>query len=197
MKTMILPIAISAVVSSSFAGPVAVNDVTAAQRTNYPIIDIYYDLANPSGGMHTVTVEVSTNSGVDYTLGFTNFTGDIGVNITTGSQKHIVWGASGDLPGNIAASNTRVRVSATDAKPDSNNMVVIAGGAFVMGNCMPPSEGSAAELPQHTVYCSPFLMDRTEVSGATWTGVYSWATAHGIHSRTRAVTKARIILPRR
>lgn len=179
MRTTVSSIVISVVVSCSFAAPVAVDSVTATQRSGYPIIDIHYNLTNPSGGLHTVTVEVSTNSGGDYTLCFTNFTGDIGVNITTGSQKHIVWGPLGDLPGNTVASNTRVRVSATDAKPDSNNMVMVPGCAYVMGNCMPPSEGATTELPLHTVYCSAFLMDRTEVTGAKWAEIYSWATANG------------------
>ena len=45
-------------------------------------------------------------------------------------------------------------------------MVLIPAGAFVMGNCMNPSEGTGDELPLHTNTPSAFYMDTNLVSKA-------------------------------
>ena len=48
-----------------------------------------------------------------------------------------------------------------------------------MGNCMTASEGSAYELPLHTVTVSAFYMDKHDVTKALWHRVYQWAITHG------------------
>jgi formylglycine-generating enzyme required for sulfatase activity len=58
-------------------------------------------------------------------------------------------------------------------------MALIPAGSFTMGNCMAANEGSAGELPLHTVYLSAFYMDRYEVTKGLWDDVYNWATNHG------------------
>ncbi len=58
-------------------------------------------------------------------------------------------------------------------------MALIPAGEFAMGNALAPAEGSAIELPVHTVYVSAFFMDRREVTKAFWDDVQAWATNHG------------------
>ena len=80
------------------AGRVTISNVTAAQRPNTLVVDISYDLLNPSGGVHTVTLAVSTNAGAAYLTQCTNVSGAIGAGVSTGASKQIVWYASGDFP---------------------------------------------------------------------------------------------------
>ena len=53
-------------------------------------------------------------------------------------------------------------------------MAFIPGGVFQMGDTF--AEGSANELPVHSVYVSGFYMDKYEVTKALWDEVYNWAT---------------------
>ena len=60
-----------------------------------------------------------------------------------------------------------------------SGMALIPAGSFTMGNCMDPNEGNTDELPLHSVYVSPFYMDRYDVTYSLWQQVYNWAVAHG------------------
>lgn len=61
--------------------------------------------------------------------------------------------------------------------PIPSNMVFIPGGPFRMGDI---SGGSATDaLPVHTVYLSPFFMDRFEVTRALFEQVYFWSLTNG------------------
>jgi formylglycine-generating enzyme required for sulfatase activity len=70
----------------------------------------------------------------------------------------------------------RVRATTNFAPAE---MVLIPEGNFTMGNCMDTNEGSAYELPLHTVYVSAFHMDKYEVTKALWNDVYNWAITNG------------------
>jgi len=59
----------------------------------------------------------------------------------------------------------------------SENMVLIPGGSFMMGDTY--SEGFSNEQPVHGVTVSPYYMERTEVRRADWDAVYLWASTHG------------------
>ncbi len=56
-------------------------------------------------------------------------------------------------------------------------MALIPAGSFTMGDSF--GDGSADELPLHTVYVSAFYMDRYAVTKTLWDGVYNWAITHG------------------
>ena len=154
------------------AGPVTVTNVTASQQPGLPLVDISYDLLNPSGGVHTVLLFVSTNSGATYLVGSTNFTGAVGAGVTTGAYKQIVWFAAGDFPFTIT-SQAHVRVTATET-PD---MVLIPAGAFIMGDTF--SEENSSERPTHSVFIGGFYIDKTEVTKVKWDEVYNWGASHG------------------
>ncbi len=168
ITAIILSLALGAF--TAVAGPVTVTNVTAAQRIGAAIVDIAYDLLNPSGGIHTVAINVSTNAGATYSLACTNFSGAVGATVTTGTNKQVVWFAAGDLP-EASGVTARVRVTAMD------DMALIPAGPFQMGTNF-TDDGTSAQ-PNHTVTLSAFFMDKHEVTSQQWQDVYIWATNNG------------------
>jgi formylglycine-generating enzyme required for sulfatase activity len=166
-------------VNYAMAGaPPVVSNVRAAQRVGTQLVDIYYDLADPSSASAAITVLVSTNGGASYTLPATSFSGPgWGNGITPGPNKQITWNASADWSGHYSA-NVRFRVTA-DGSAAPSGMALIPAGSFRMGNCMSSSEGYSDELPLHTVYVSAFYMDKYDVTKSLWDTVYQWAIVHG------------------
>lgn len=80
-----------------------------------------------------------------------------------------------------AATYYRVVATLQEGTSTPPDMVSVPGGSFTMGNAFssPPSDGSADELPQHTVTLTLFSMDRHEVSKALWDEVAAWAALRG------------------
>ncbi|MCX7001744.1 MAG: formylglycine-generating enzyme family protein, partial [bacterium] len=111
---------------TAIAGPVTVMNVTAHQRPATPIVDITYDLLNPSGSVHTVLLYASTNSGATYSLPCTNFSGDVGAGVTTGANKQVVWFAAGDLAA-MSTAYARVQVTAMEGT-DNYCIIDVSGG---------------------------------------------------------------------
>jgi len=111
---------------TAIAGPVTVTNVSAHQQPGEPIVDITYDLLNPSGGVHTVLLCASTNSGATYSLPCTNISGDVGAGVTVGANKQVVWFAAGDL---VAMSTAVARVQVTAMEGTNNYCIIdVAGG---------------------------------------------------------------------
>jgi formylglycine-generating enzyme len=162
-------------ITTPAAAPV-VSNVRASQRAGTGLVDIYYDLASASNAL-TVSVAVSTNSGVAFNAPAASLSGDLDSGVTPGASKHVVWNAGADLAA-LYFPNVKVRVSADDATAPAG-MALIPAGSFTMGNCMDTNEGSSAELPLHTVYVSAFYMDKYDVTKALWDDVYNWAITHG------------------
>jgi len=75
----------------------------------------------------------------------------------------------------VPVSNLITTVRLFDLTPPSGT-VFIPAGSFTMGDNL---DGDSAELPLHTVYVSPFYMDRYETTKALWDNVFQWATNHG------------------
>ena len=167
---------VAAQLTLSAADPV-VSNVRTSQRPGTQLVDITYDLADPDSAMLTVSVAVSDNAGATYAMPALSFTGDVGGNVTPGTQKRIIWDAGKDWPNKFSA-NMRFRVAADDGSlpPALAGMVLIPAGLFQMGDTF--NEGPN-DLPVHTVYVSAFYMDQTEVTKALWDEVYQWATSHG------------------
>jgi len=65
-------------------------------------------------------------------------------------------------------------------------MVPVAGGPFEMGD--PWAEGGADELPVHTVYLSPYLVGKYELTNAECVAVLEWALAQGYIDNVTADT---------
>ena len=89
-----------------------VSNVRVQQRTdgNF-MVDIYYDFTNPDGYDTEIAVEASDDNGATWELACSssNQTGDLGEDITAGTDKHIVWDFYADNP-NTSGSQFKVRV---------------------------------------------------------------------------------------
>lgn len=93
------------------AGDPQVSNVQAAQRAGTKLVDIAYDVT--ATGAVSVSVVVSTNSGITYDLPATSFSGDYGAGVTPGTGKAIVWDAGADFSGQYS-SQMRVKITADD-----------------------------------------------------------------------------------
>jgi len=151
-----------------FSGPspsnqvgVTVTNVTAHQQMDSALVNISYALLNPGGDMHTVTIGVSTNAGATYSWSGTNFSGDVGAGVSTGTAKQVVWFSAGDLPGTIT-THARVQVMATVG---TNNYCIIdvAGGPNATNY---PVSYQATAPPQNDVYKKTKIVLRKMPSGS-------------------------------
>ena len=154
-------------------------NVRASQRAGTTLVDIRYDLGTANTSGLFVSVGVSTNGGLSYTLPATNFTGDVGSGITAGANKLIVWDAARDWPEKFS-TNVFFRLTASD-------IVLIPAGNFTMGDNL---DGDTGSQPVHTVYVSAFYIDKYEVTKALWDGVYQWAITNGYSFDSGAQGKA-------
>ncbi len=91
-----------------------VSNVQAQQRTDGShLVDIHYDLADSDSDSLTVTVRVSDNDGLTFSIAPHTLTGDVGDGVTSGTGKHIIWDCGADLPG-AYGTDYRVAVTADD-----------------------------------------------------------------------------------
>lgn len=88
-----------------------VSNVTVSLRSGAErgMVDVYYDLAHPEGGLSTVSLSLSKDGGATFPLFCTSVTGDVGPDVASGTRRHIVWHAMADYPGEaILAAAVRV-----------------------------------------------------------------------------------------
>ena len=143
-------------------GAASVENVKAQQRPKSNIVDVYYDLAEPEGGLFDVSLSIE--GGGDRPAMVT-LKGDVGIDLTPGRNKHIEWDAGADWP-NRVQSNFVATVKATP----SIGMVLIPGGT---------NTGSDPTYGSYSLSVNSFYMDRAEVSYMRWKAVYDWALQHG------------------
>lgn len=160
------------------AAPPDVSNIRASQRSGTHFVDIFYNVSDPDGDSPlTIHVAVSSNGGVNYNVPVFTLTGAAGPGVTSGIDRHIVWNAGADWGGQFS-TECRVRITADDgtSPPAPTGMVYIPGGAFQMGDTF--FEYTSA-MPVHSVYVSPFFMDKFEVYREQWLDVQTWATGNG------------------
>ncbi len=163
---------------TAHAAPPVVSNVRAAQRPGTHLVDIYYNVSDADGNSPvTVYVHISADGGTTWNLPVFTLAGAVGPGVTLGNDRHIVWNAGTDWPGQFN-NQCRVRIVADDhtAPPAPNGMAYIPGGAFQMGDAF--NEGEIDELPVHTVFISAFFMDKNLVGRELWTEVRTWGEAN-------------------
>ena len=74
-----------------------VENVRGSQRENSKLVDIYYNLNDTDGGTYYVAVEVV---GRTSEVTASSFSGDVGEGVVPGQNRHVVWDAGADWPGN-------------------------------------------------------------------------------------------------
>jgi formylglycine-generating enzyme required for sulfatase activity len=162
---------------------VEISNLTVAQRTDgSKLVDISYDLAGDSAA-YTITVEYRLSSTAAYdTLDNSYLSGDMGIAVTPGTGKQIVWNAGASHP-NISSDATQIRLSADgyNSAAESDNMIFIEGGSFTMGDTW--GDGYSWEKPTHEVTLSSFYMSKYEVTQAevaALLGDQGWESTLGV-----------------
>ncbi|NLE68524.1 MAG: SUMF1/EgtB/PvdO family nonheme iron enzyme, partial [Lentisphaerae bacterium] len=183
VRNIALSLLVIGVVQSALAADPVVSNLSASQRAGMALVDITYDLSDPDSASLTVSVKVSTNNGVTYSLGATNFSGSgYGSGVTPGTGRRIVWDAGADWGGQ-QSEKVWVKVAANDGSAPPG-FVLIPAGSFYMGDAL--GDGGSEELPTHSVYVSALYMEPNKVTKGKWDAVYAWATNNGYSFHTNA-----------
>jgi formylglycine-generating enzyme len=190
MKTLPHSVAMLFVMATPlFAAWPVVSSIGASQRAGTELVDIHYAVTADTPTV-SVTLEISADGGVTWSVPVTTVSGNIGSGVTTGSGKMITWNAGVDWPGQFSAQ-TRYRVTADDlvAAPVLTGFSLIPAGAFTMGNALTESEGDPDETA-HTVNVSAFYMAQNVVTKSIWDTVRTWAMSNGYTDLSSGAVKA-------
>ena len=101
-----------------FAQTPVVENVKFEQRTDGTLlVDIYYDVTSVGGLLLDISIEASDNNGETWILPCTSLTGDVGLGVVPGTNKHVVWDFYADNP-DTSGRNYKVRVIANQNTTD-------------------------------------------------------------------------------
>lgn len=153
---------------SGYTTPI-VNNINAAQRSGTHLVDITYDLTAVGWSRLAVSLEVSSDGGVNWTVPVTTASGDIGSSVAPGTGKVIVWNAGIDWPQSYS-TQMRFRVVADDG------FALIPSGSFTMGRTSGDTDINA---PPVTVMVSAFYIQEKETTKAQWDEVRAWGASNG------------------
>lgn len=153
------------------ASATSIQNVQAQQRPKSDIVDVYYDLVESGGGVFDVSISIE--GGGDKPL-LSTLSGDVGVDISPGRNKHIVWDAGTDWPGHVQSNFVATVTASLDL-----GMQFIPGGTNEGRNPYVAGGGDSSDLGPYSLTVDSFYMDRTEVKYMRWKFVYDWAVEHG------------------
>jgi len=166
-----LGMALAAVFSYDAVGQnVSVSNVRVSQRPEeYGVVDVYYDLEHPEGLSCDIALFLSKDEGASFPYPATSVSGDVGSTIAPGIDKHIVWRAIDDYPGQDVPA-ARVRVIAQEIRSFVGiQFVWIPPGTFVMGSPETEQDRDTDEGPQTTVTLTQgFWMSKYVVTKQQW-----------------------------
>ena len=192
MRAFVFLASVVAIVSATAAYAVSpnVSNVRAYQRMiGSRLVDVYYDVSDPDSSLLYVSLSISSNGGASWSIAPRTLSGAVGVNVTPGGGKHIVWNAGADVPG-VYGTQYKAMVTASDANVAAE-MIYIPAGSFLMGNNGSEPYSYNDEFPQHSVYLSGYWIGKYEVTRgeyrrfmaatgraapAYWDAVQDWGT---------------------
>lgn len=154
---------------------VKVSNVRAAQREGTKLVDILYDLDGNSQSF-TVSLRISNDDGVTFTVPAENLSGAFGAGIEQGNDHKITWNAGLDWNGRNSPK-MRFEVTASDTPTSSGKWIAVPAGSFTMGDAF--AEGQSNEVPTHSVITPGILMMKQEVTFGEWKSVRNWALENG------------------
>jgi len=104
---------ISAQIYSQNQSPTVTN-VTFTQRSDASLnVDINYDVNDAEGDLMTITMQVSNDNGATWNFSCDSISGDVGSNISSGTNKHIVWDFKSEHPETFG-DQFRIKIIADD-----------------------------------------------------------------------------------
>ena len=158
MKRIFLISVLALIAVLAFAAAPVVRDVTATPSAGK--VTISYDLT--ADGACKITVVVSANGGTNYNIYPTALSGTgYGDEVTTGTDKEIIWRPGNETPPMVVGTNYKVKVIARDnlGATTTDDFILVAGGTFSRQN----SNGSYPDPPV-MVTLSTFFIDKYEVT---------------------------------
>ncbi len=168
------------------ADPV-VSNLMAVQREGTKLVDITYDVAADTATVE-VTLQISGDGGVTFTVPAVSVTGAVGLGVSTGTRKALTWNAGADWNGQYSPQ-VRFKVVVDDlVVVTPAGFALIPAGAFSMGDSF--GEGDGDEGPVRQVTVSAFYMGKTEVTKGEWDAVRAWAAANGYADLNAGAGKA-------
>ena len=148
----------------------SVSNLDASQRGNGSrLVDVTYNLTVPGNASVSVTLEASNDGGVTWTVPVTSVTGAVGMGVTPGAGKAMVWDAGADWPQRYT-DQMYFRIIADDG------LALIPGGSFTMGRT---SGDTDVDAPPINVTVSAFRLQKTETTKALWDEVRTWGLSNG------------------
>ena len=92
------------------SGASSVSNVKFTVQNGTKLVDVTYDL---TGATSSVALLVSSDNGTSYEVPVVSVTGHVGAGVTVWTNKHIVWDAGTDWPGQ-SSNQVKIRVTAWD-----------------------------------------------------------------------------------
>ncbi|MEI6819357.1 MAG: SUMF1/EgtB/PvdO family nonheme iron enzyme [Verrucomicrobiota bacterium] len=154
----------------------AASNVRPAQRAGSKLVDIDYDVTGTTSPV-TVALQISADGGSTWAVPATTLSGAIGNSVTAGSNMRITWDAGTDWNQQLS-SQTKFRLTVTEATVVPTGFALIPSGSFTMGNSV-AADTDITDAPTHTVTVSAFYMAKNLVTKADWDTVRTWATSNG------------------
>lgn len=176
-STLLRPLLVSLLLLAAPAASaqVTVGNVRAAQRTGTKLVDVDFDITGIAAPV-TVSLEISADGGMTYSVPATALTGAVGPNITPATNLRITWNAGADWNSqNSAQARFRIKVGGLGPDPD---FAAIPDGSFTMGDTL----DGMGYAPPHTVNVSAFQMQKNLVTLTDWVAVRDWGSMHGYTS---------------
>ena len=170
---------------AALAVPPEVSNVRAAQRDGTKLVDIWYDVADADGDGLIVEMDVSCDAGKTWNVPAFALSGDIGKDVSPGSDKHVVWDAGQDWDGEYSDS-MRVKVSASDVSgpPGISWSEEILPGGFLLGQ----DGGAEGTGPSKRVVVPwPYWLSAFEITVGQYRDFLNTALACGKIRRERRV----------
>ena len=134
LKTITCLFALLFLVGNARSAAPVVTNVVASQRVGTKLIDIRFDVLDADGDPLKIRIEISHNGGTNYSVPAITLSGDVGNNITPGTNKLIVWNAAVDWDGEYSPL-MRVKVIASDSRgyPGLQWGQEVPPGGFLLG----------------------------------------------------------------
>jgi formylglycine-generating enzyme required for sulfatase activity len=165
MKSVILPLLLLLVSSLWANQQPAVTHVQVIQQP-FPseLVQIIYDVYDADGDAMTISLQISSDGGVTWTVLVNTVSGTIGNGIMSGVNYEIIWNAGIDYPEQVG-TQYRAKILADDCHANmQGDMVYVPEGPFEMG----ATYHSPYAQPIHTANVPAFYIDIYEVTNSQY-----------------------------
>ena len=146
-------------------------------------VHIYYDLEIQGDDTAVISVVVSDDGGKTYKIIPKVLSGDVGLGVTAGANKHVVWDVLREMPGQHGTAyrakiHAHIYKTITIEIPNLPEdlmpleMIMIPAGTFTMGSDPFEEDRRDDEGPQHQVTIrNSFYLGKYEITQGQWTAL--------------------------